>query len=112
MKIHVNICLKAVPGVESITLPSDGITTTQDPITAATTSPSTPVTNPCDRSCTGEAKTCEFTFTATAQMSTNDMADGRIREVLTYNNQIPGPLLKVCEGDTVHVNLINKIEAH
>ena len=43
-------------------------------------------------------------------MSTEDMTDGHIREVLTYNNMIPGPLIKVCEGDTVHVKLINNIE--
>ena len=37
------------------------------------------------------------------------LADGRNRSVLTFNNQLPGPLLVVCEGDTVQVTLKNEI---
>ena len=38
------------------------------------------------------------------------MGDGRKREVLTYNDEFPGPLIVVCEGDTVNVALNNQIE--
>ena len=59
-------------------------------------------------------RTCVFNFTAEEQFTANDsnpklMADGRKRAALTFNGQLPGPLLVVCEGDTVIVNLHNKI---
>ena len=38
------------------------------------------------------------------------MTDGCIREVLTYNDTVPGPVIRVCEGDTVHVTLLNNIK--
>ena len=37
-------------------------------------------------------------------------ADGRKREVLTYNGILPGPMIVVCEGDTVNVHLVNQIK--
>ena len=72
------------------------------------------VDNPCDRDCTAvdfTPMTCYFHFVARDQQTDapQRMADGRLRTVLTYNGQIPGPLLVVCEGDTVNVTLDNQI---
>eukprot|EP00092_Neocalanus_flemingeri_P054542 GFUD01064242.1.p1 GENE.GFUD01064242.1~~GFUD01064242.1.p1 ORF type:complete len:725 (+),score=89.37 GFUD01064242.1:295-2469(+) len=36
-------------------------------------------------------------------------ADGRIRSVLAYNGQIPGPPIVICEGDELLVNFKNNI---
>ena len=70
--------------------------------------------HPCDRDCSsGDAMTCTFNFTAEVGYTVDDPekrgADGRNRSVITYNGQLPGPLLVVCEGDTVIVSLENKI---
>ncbi len=72
------------------------------------------VVNPCDRDCTAPdftPMTCNFNLVARDQLTDapQRMADGRKRTVLTYNGQIPGPLLVVCEGDTVNVTLDNQI---
>ena len=74
-------------------------------------------TNQCDRKCPskgmpGYGMTCPFEFTAQARYTADEpviLADGRNRSVLTFNNQLPGPLLVVCEGDIVQVKLINEI---
>ena len=72
-------------------------------------------THPCDRKCSpNDPKICHFQLVAevgwTADNPNLRGADGRNRSVLTYNGQLPGPLLVVCEGDTVVVTLENKIE--
>ena len=66
----------------------------------------------CYRPCTGPPKTCTFKFRARVGWTTPDMADGREREFLSYNNKLPDPHLQVCEGDTVHVKLSNKIKVN
>jgi FtsP/CotA-like multicopper oxidase with cupredoxin domain len=35
--------------------------------------------------------------------------DGRSREVMGYNGQLPGPVLRVREGDTLHVRVVNQL---
>jgi FtsP/CotA-like multicopper oxidase with cupredoxin domain len=37
--------------------------------------------------------------------------DGRPREVLGYNGQLPGPVIRVKEGDTLRVRVINQLGA-
>src|SRR5262245_57201333 len=37
----------------------------------------------------------------------NAAPDGRSREVLGYNGQLPGPVLRVKEGDTLRVRVVN-----
>ena len=66
----------------------------------------------CNRPCTGPSKICVFEFEASVGETTPDMADGRVREFLSFNKILPGPLLQVCEGDTVHVNLFNNIKVN
>ena len=69
--------------------------------------------HPCDRPCGGEAKVCYFELTARVQQVGQPdapTADGRARSVLTYNKQLPGPLLVVCEDDIVRVKLFNEIQ--
>lgn len=36
--------------------------------------------------------------------------DGKIVEMFSYNNQIPGPILKVREGSTIRVNFTNNLD--
>ena len=74
-----------------------------------------PASHPCDRDCNAtnfEPMTCIFTLVARDQFTDDPrrIADGRLRTVLTYNNQLPGPLLVVCEEDTVIVALENQIK--
>ena len=54
----------------------------------------------------------QFTLTARVQSTgpSGRRADGRVRPVITYNGQLPGPLLVVCEDDVVRVTLVNKIK--
>jgi FtsP/CotA-like multicopper oxidase with cupredoxin domain len=35
--------------------------------------------------------------------------DGRVREVWGYNGQLPGPVIRAREGDTLRVNVINEL---
>ena len=39
------------------------------------------------------------------------MADGVAYEYWTFNGTVPGPMLRVREGDTVEVNLTNALDA-
>ena len=71
--------------------------------------------NPCDRDCTGpdhQPLTCLFSLVARDQFTDDPrrLADGRNRSVLTYNDQLPGPVLVVCEDDIVVVILENQIK--
>ena len=74
------------------------------------------IPHPCDRDCTAlnlEPMTCVFNLVARDQFTADDprrFADGRNRSVLTYNHQLPGPLLVVCQDDTVDVILDNQIK--
>ena len=72
-------------------------------------------THPCNRECKkDDPKICHFTFVAEVGYTLDNPAlrgaDGRNRSVITFNGQLPGPLLVVCEGDTVIVTLENKIK--
>merc|ERR1719430_885615 len=55
--------------------------------------------------------TCNFTLTTELQETNQPgrQADGRVRYVTTYNGKLPGPLLVVCQDDTVEVTLVNNI---
>merc|ERR1712131_37427 len=71
--------------------------------------------HPCNRDCTANdhtPMTCHYTFTTRDQYSDEPgrRADGRNRTVLTYNDILPGPLIVVCEGDTVKVHLKNHVK--
>ena len=66
----------------------------------------------CNRPCTGPSKICVFNFEASVGETSPDMADGRVREFLSFNKILPGPRLQVCEGDTVFVKLKNNIEVN
>ena len=67
--------------------------------------------HPCDRPCGGESLTCEFSLTSKQQRTDRPgrLADGRHRDVNTFNGQLPGPTLVVCQDDIVEVTLVNRI---
>lgn len=48
------------------------------------------------------------TFNITSQEVTAAMADGTTYTYWTFDNQVPGPMLRVMQGDTVTVNLYNE----
>src|SRR5258707_9908262 len=48
-------------------------------------------------------------FTLTTQPATIDLGDGKPIDVYTYNGTIPGPELRVQQGDMVVVTLVNKL---
>eukprot|EP00092_Neocalanus_flemingeri_P067909 GFUD01082936.1.p1 GENE.GFUD01082936.1~~GFUD01082936.1.p1 ORF type:complete len:822 (-),score=120.73 GFUD01082936.1:1221-3419(-) len=68
----------------------------------------------CDRPCTDSPRNCVFDFKLEMLTSDNDgmRADGRVRSVLAYNRQIPGPPIVICEGDTLVVKLTNNINGN
>ena len=69
--------------------------------------------HPCNRPCSSSSPmVCNYTFISRPQYSDapGRRADGRNRTVLTFNEVLPGPLIVVCEGDTVNVHLKNLIE--
>lgn len=47
-------------------------------------------------------------FTLTAQQAEVELSSGRTIEAWTYNGQIPGPELRVRQGDLVEITLINE----
>ncbi|WP_020579096.1 multicopper oxidase family protein [Actinopolymorpha alba] len=48
-------------------------------------------------------------FTLTAEKKRIVFASGRVVDALTFNGQVPGPELRVRQGDLVQVTLVNKI---
>src|SRR5579859_3532955 len=48
-------------------------------------------------------------FTLTAQPATIDMGNGKHFDAYTYNGTVPGPELRVQQGDLVVVTLVNKL---
>jgi nitrite reductase (NO-forming) len=52
-----------------------------------------------------EPTTVTFTLTATEQ--TAELAEGVSYDFWTFNGTVPGPLLRVMEGDTVELTLVN-----
>jgi len=48
-------------------------------------------------------------FTLTAQTARIDLGDGKPVEAYTYNGSIPGPELRVQQGDLVEVKLVNNL---
>lgn len=48
-------------------------------------------------------------FTLTAQTSSHDLGNGKTIDAYTFNGTIPGPELRVQQGDLVVVTLINKL---
>eukprot|EP00092_Neocalanus_flemingeri_P093776 GFUD01119213.1.p1 GENE.GFUD01119213.1~~GFUD01119213.1.p1 ORF type:complete len:832 (+),score=108.53 GFUD01119213.1:2-2497(+) len=67
----------------------------------------------CDRPCFSYSPSLICVFNFTLEMLKSDTpgrrADGRIRSVLAYNGQIPGPPIVICEGDELVVNFKNDI---
>ncbi|XP_013389794.1 laccase isoform X2 [Lingula anatina] len=73
-------------------------------------------------------KTCEYNFTVEWYLTLSKAcyecpfnltdchrphciaADGHMRAVVAVNRQIPGPMIEVCEGDTLVVNVKNELE--
>lgn len=49
-------------------------------------------------------------FTLTIKEVTAELADGTTFEFWTFDGTVPGPLLRVMEGDTVEVTLVNPTE--
>lgn len=47
-------------------------------------------------------------FTLEAKRANLEVAPGVVKEVWTFNGQVPAPTLRVHQGDTVHFTLINK----
>jgi nitrite reductase (NO-forming) len=85
-----------------------GCTTTQG---ATRTDDSGPFTAPDLPKLVGQARTCagphEKTFTLEARETTVDLGMGMRFNAWTYNGQLPGPALEVCEGDHVKIVLTN-----
>ncbi len=50
-------------------------------------------------------------FTLTAQTANIDLGNGKTVEAFTYNGMVPGPELRVKQGDLVVVTLINQLPA-
>ncbi len=48
-------------------------------------------------------------FTLTAQTATIDLGNGKLENAYTYNGTVPGPELRVQQGDVVVVTLVNKL---
>jgi FtsP/CotA-like multicopper oxidase with cupredoxin domain len=55
-----------------------------------------------------QAGTPDARFTLTAQHATVRLASGRTVEALTFDGRVPGPELRVREGDLVEVTLVNR----
>jgi bilirubin oxidase len=51
----------------------------------------------------------EFSATLVAQRATKSMLSGTTTEFWSYNNDVPGPLIDVFEGDTVRIRLDNRL---
>lgn len=85
--------------------------------------------HPCMRTCvSGEKMTCHYNFTVEWYQTLSKAcfecpfnltdcyredcvaADGKVRAVLSINRQIPGPSIRVCEGDEVVVSVTNMLE--
>lgn len=49
-------------------------------------------------------------FTLAARKATWELAPGKIVQALTYNGTVPGPTIRVTEGDTVRVVLKNDLD--
>ncbi|WP_274654751.1 multicopper oxidase family protein [Paenibacillus humicola] len=54
------------------------------------------------------AETPDRTFTLTAEHASVKLASGKTEDAWTYNGQIPGPELRVKQGELVEVTLLNK----
>ena len=50
-----------------------------------------------------------FEATLVAQRATKSMLSGTTTEFWSYNNDVPGPLIDVFEGDTVRIRLDNRL---
>ncbi|HEX5675442.1 MAG TPA: multicopper oxidase domain-containing protein, partial [Azonexus sp.] len=50
-----------------------------------------------------------FEATLVAQRATKSMLSGATTEFWSYNNEVPGPLIDVFEGDTVRIRLDNRL---
>lgn len=50
-----------------------------------------------------------FEATLVAQRATKSMLSGTTTEFWSYNNEVPGPLIDVFEGDTVRIRLDNRL---
>lgn len=48
-------------------------------------------------------------FTLVAQTATMDFGNGKQENIYTYNGQVPGPEIRVTEGDLIEVTLVNKL---
>lgn len=59
-------------------------------------------------SLTGPQSQPDRRFTLTAEKQTIRLASGKTAEAWTYNGQVPGPELRVKEGEVVEVTLVNK----
>ena len=46
-------------------------------------------------------------FTLTTEEVTAELADGTTFSFWTFNGTVPGPMLRVMEGDTVEITLVN-----
>ncbi|KAK3090802.1 hypothetical protein FSP39_014772 [Pinctada imbricata] len=87
--------------------------------------------HPCIRECHAHSSmTCEYNFTAeyyytlsracyNCPFNATDChrphcvpADGTARAITVINRMLPGPAIHICLGDTVIVNLYNKLEGH
>jgi len=88
-----------------------------------------PVSHPCARPCIqGQLMECSYSFTVETFKSMDSRfcgdcpfkksdcfnkgcisADGVSRLVTVVNRQIPGPVINVCEGDTIKVNVKNRM---
>jgi len=49
-------------------------------------------------------------FQLVAQRATWEIAPGKTVEAITYNGTVPGPTIRVTEGDTVRVTLTNELD--
>ena len=57
----------------------------------------------------GESDAPVKTFKLTTQTAKIDLGNGKTVEAYTYNGSLPGPELRVQQGDMVVVNLVNKL---
>jgi len=85
--------------------------------------------HPCKRTCTGISRQCVYNFTLEWLWSMEPVcgncmngsnadcnnvncvvADGMPRQLMTYNRQLPGPSIEVCENDNVIVYVHNDLD--
>src|SRR5437016_3812170 len=76
------------------------------PVASARASGLLAVTLPWEGQATGRVRE----FTLTASRIRWEVAPGRVADAYAYNGQIPGPELRVAEGDTVRVTVVNRLD--